>query len=243
MTTVSIELRAADTKPRANSAVPAAPKYPLMDLARSTMLNSMFNPPVARPSALNTLAATIRIKTETTRADRHENAIPRRHSTSVFCCAMAPLRKTFMPIAVVPTKLSAVSHGAAAWGRGDRCGSDGREPSKRPRHEQPTVTATTRNSATMPIIVMPSPTPTASALSRYKMPSTAKAYAKQPPIRSSSGGICFTPGKEKRASMPPAKLLHSYNKLPKYTASANAPQNLGTGPLRPSFGSTCPYFS
>ena len=32
--------------------------------------------------------------------------------------------------------LSAVSHGAAAWGRGDRCGSDGREPSKRPRLRQ-----------------------------------------------------------------------------------------------------------
>ena len=52
--------------------------------------------PVAKPTA-----TTAHSNPETSEAT---GTIPRRHSASVFCRAMEPLRKTLNPIAVVPTK-------------------------------------------------------------------------------------------------------------------------------------------
>merc|ERR1719508_169143 len=69
--------------------------------------------------------------------------------------------------------------------------------------------------------------PNLSVLSQYKSASTITAYTKQlptlnptrpDPVKSEAPGMAIT------ASTPPAKLLHSYNMLPKKTEPATSQQ-------------------
>ena len=55
------------------------------------------------------------MRTETTRAEAVEKAIPLRAEPSSFPLAMAPPRNRLKPIEVVPTKLTMMSAGSAEF--------------------------------------------------------------------------------------------------------------------------------
>eukprot|EP00438_Fugacium_kawagutii_P011561 Skav235015 [mRNA] locus=scaffold276:237105:241118:- [translate_table: standard] len=124
----------------------------------------------ATPSAL---PPTIMMRSETMSEDTVANAMPRRHSERVLPTAMAPPRKTLIPTAVVPTKLKTVSVGAAASGRVDISGNVGRKPHSSSFQEIPTEEAAARNKAIIAIMTTPRPIPMASALSQYRIASSA----------------------------------------------------------------------